>query len=188
VLARYDGEAVRFFMLRTHYRSPFNFSDTSLNDARIALRRLYTALDGAGVSTALDQAGRSDGPAAQKMIDWEHPQAVAFRTAMNDDFNTPGATAVLFELAAEVNRSGSHADASLLKNLGATLGLLQQPPRRYLQTGHTLDEASIQARIQARNAAKQARDFVLADNIRQELLEQGIALQDSSHGTTWVQA
>jgi cysteinyl-tRNA synthetase len=175
VLKRYDGETIRFFMLRTHYRSPFNFSDGNLDDARTALRRLYTALDG----IVGEDAGE---------IDWAQPQAAAFRAAMNDDFNTPVALAVLFELANELNRTRSPDTAALLKALGATLGVLQLAPRAYLQAGSGLDEADIAARIAARDAAKKARDFALADQIRQELLAQGIALKDSAAGTTWVKA
>ena len=174
VLERYDGETVRFFMLRTHYRSPFNFSDATLDDARNSLQRLYTALEGLVVPT--------------QPIDWAQPQAATFRAAMNDDFNTPVAVAVLFELAAQANRSRSLDAAALLKGLAATLGVLQQLPRHYLRAGNTLDEASIAERIEARNAAKKARDFALADQIRQELLAQGIALQDSAGGTHWVKA
>jgi cysteinyl-tRNA synthetase len=174
VLARYDGETIRFFMLRTHYRSPFNFSDVTLDDARASLRRLYTALDGGEV------------PAHE--INWTQPQAAAFRVAMNDDFNTPVAVAVLFELANELNRTRAPETAGLLKALAGTLGVLQQDPRTYLQAGSTLDEASIEERIAARQAAKKAGDYALADRIRQELLAQGIALKDSAAGTTWVKA
>ena len=174
VMQRYDGETIRFFMLRTHYRSPFNFSDVSLDDARTSLRRLYTALDGV--------------EAAAVEIDWQQPQAATFRAAMNDDFNTPVAVAMLFELANEVNRTRSPATAGLLKTLAGTLGVLQQPARGYLQSGSGLDEASIAERIAARDAAKKARDFALADQIRAELLAQGIELKDSAAGTVWVKA
>jgi cysteinyl-tRNA synthetase len=173
VLERYDGETIRFFMIRSHYRSPFNFSDASLDDARNALRRLYTALD----------AVPAVGAAA---VDWSDPRAAAFRAAMNDDFNTPIAVSVLFELAAEVNRSRKAADAALLKGLGATLGVLQQAPRAYLQSGAALDEASIGRLIEERRAAKVRGDYPRSDAIRNELAGQGIVLKDTPQGTTWV--
>lgn len=175
VLKHYDGETLRFFMLRTHYRSPFNFSDANLDDARSALRRLYTAL--AAV------------PAAEVALDWSQPQASAFRDAMNDDFNTPVAFAVLFELAGEVNRTRSAEAAGLLKALGATLGFLQQSPQAFLQGGAgEADESRIQALIAERDEAKKNKDFARADRIRQDLAAQGIQLKDSPQGTTWVKA
>jgi cysteinyl-tRNA synthetase len=175
VLKHYDGETLRFFMLRTHYRSPFNFSDANLDDAKSALRRLYTALDGVDV------------PAVEP--DWTQPQAAAFRAAMNDDFNTPVAFAVLFDLAGELNRTRSAPTAALLKALAATVGILQQAPRQFLQGGagdDSGDAAWIEERIAARTAAKLSRDFAQADAIRKELAERGIVLKDSPQGTTWV--
>ena len=176
VLKRFDGETLRFFMLRTHYRSPFNFSDTLLEDARQALRRLYTALQGLTLGEASQQ------------IDWAQPLAAAFKAAMDDDFNTPGALAVLFELANQCNRSQSADAGRLLRALAGTLGVLQQAPRAYLQAGSGLDPAAIDSLIVARSAAKRARDFSEADRIRQQLAAQGIELKDSAQGTTWVKA
>ncbi|MBZ8138709.1 cysteine--tRNA ligase [Rubrivivax gelatinosus] len=174
VLKKFDGETVRFFMLRTHYRSPFNFADSLLDEARAALRRLYTALDGCGA-----EAGE---------VDWNDPRAAAFRTAMDDDFNTPGALAVLFELANELNREHDPKTAALLVSLGAILGILQQSPRAFLQAGAGVGDAEIQALIEARAAAKRERRFADADRIRAELAAQGVELKDGAQGTTWVRA
>ena len=180
VLAKYDPETVRFFILRAHYRSALNYSDVHLDDARAALKRLYTAL--------------SLVPATpMTAIDWSRPHAQRFRAAMDEDFGTPEAVAVLFELAGEVNRSKDAAVAGLLKALGATLGLLQADPATYLQGGAGasaggLDEAAIAAQIAARVTAKQAKNFAEADRIRKALLEQGIVLKDSPTGTTWERA
>ncbi|MBB3637980.1 MULTISPECIES: cysteine--tRNA ligase [Variovorax] len=174
VLQKYDAETLRFFLVRTHYRSALNYSDAHLDDARNSLKRLYTALDLV--------------VPADVEIDWTQPHAARFKAAMDEDFGTPEAIAVLFELAGEVNRTKSAETAGLLKALAASLGILQGDPRAFLQAGSTLDEATIQAKIDARAAAKAAKNFAEADRIRQELLEQGIVLKDSPTGTTWAAA
>ncbi len=190
VLAKYDAETVRFFLVRTHYRTALNYSDVHLDDARQSLKRLYTALDLV--------------PPAEVAIDWSNPFAARFKAAMDEDFGTPEAVAVLFDLASEVNKSKSSETAGLLKALGGCLGLLQLNPRSFLQgrLGDTVVSetlgfsdhqdvtvaygvASIDRLIAQRAAAKAAKNFAEADRIRKELLDQGIVLKDSPTGTTW---
>ncbi len=181
VLERYDAEVVRFFILRAHYRSPLNYSDAHLDDARAALTRLYTALKD------------SDPRAAAAPIDWQAPAAARFRAAMDDDFNTPEAIAVLFELAGEANRTGAPQPAALLRALGGVLGLLGRDAAEFLQAlpeGAGLPTAEeIEQRIAERAAAKRAKDFAAADRIRAELLGQGVVLEDKPGGLTeWRRA
>ena len=171
VLAKYDPQTVRFFLVRTHYRTALNYSDVHLDDARNSLKRLYTALDLVA-------------PASVR-IDWRQPFAARFKAAMDEDFGTPEAVAVLFELATEVNKTHSADMAGLLKALGDCLGLLQGDPKQFLQAGAILDEATIGDLIAQRVAAKAVKNFAEADRIRQELLTKGIVLKDSPAGTTW---
>jgi cysteinyl-tRNA synthetase len=118
-------------------------------------------------------------------IDWTEPHAARFKAAMDEDFGTPEAVAVLFELASELNRTQSPQTAGLLKALGGVLGLLQDDPKAFAQAGAGVDEDAIQAQIAARAAAKAAKNFAEADRIRQTLAAEGIVLKDSPTGTTW---
>jgi len=166
VLKRYDPEVVRFFILRAHYRSPLNYSDAHLDDAKASLTRLYTALKDFSGSTA---------------VDWSAPHAKRFKEAMDDDFGTPEAVAVLFELANRVN-SGERDLAGQLKALAGVLGLLQRDPQTFLQ-GRSEDW--IAEKIAERESARKRKDYAAADRIRKELLERGIVLEDKGGKTTW---
>ncbi len=179
VLKSYDAEVVRFFILRAHYRSPLNYSDAHLDDARGALTRLYTALKGHAVTNAA--------------VDWNEPHAQRFKAAMDDDFSTSEAIAVLFELANIVNRDNDAAMAGQLRGLAAVLGLLQRDAQAFLQAAPVaesgLSNEAIEALIAARVAAKQAKNFAESDRLRDELKAAGIVLEDKPGGLTeWRRA
>lgn len=174
VLEKYDPEVVRFFILRAHYRSPLNYSDKHLDDAKASLTRLYTALRGVNVPD-------SD-------IDWQQPQAAKFKSAMDDDFNTPEAIAILFELANDLNKDKSQQTAALLKQLASIVGLLQRDPEAFMQGEDLGAELDIDNLITARIAAKKGKDFAEADRIRKLLSDAGIVLEDTAQGTTWRRA
>ena len=166
VLKKYDAEVVRFFILRAHYRSPLNYSDAHLEDAKSALTRLYTALK----------------DSTDSKVDWAEAHAVRFKQAMDDDFGTPEALAVLFDLATRIN-AGEKALAPQLRGLGGVLGLLQRDAQQFLQGGEA--ENWILDAIAAREAARKRKDYAQADRVRNELLAKGIILEDAGGRTTW---
>ena len=182
VLEKYKPETVRFFLVRAHYRSDLGYSDVHLNDAESSLKRLYTALSCVPAADVF-----VDAP-----VDWTNSFALRFKDAMDDDFGTPSAVAVLFELALEVNKTRSGELAKLLKALGGTLGLLQDV--KFLQsraegTGDADSDAvqphDIEGLIAERASAKAEKNFAEADRIRLQLLSWGIVLKDSPAGTSW---
>ncbi len=193
ILKKFDPEVVRFFILRAHYRSPLNYSDAHLDDAKNALTRLYTAL-------------RNVAP-TEVELNWDNDYAARFRAAMDEDFGTPDAVAILFELATEVNGTRASQLAGMLKALGGVLGVLQSDPISFLQgegqhvsitesatvtdtydTEIIYGRESIERRIEARAAAKKSRNFAEADRIRDELKAAGIILEDGPQGTNWRRA
>ncbi len=178
VLKQYRPEVIRFFILTSHYRSPLNYSDEQLDEAQAALTRLYTALRGV------------DADASEQL---DEQQVERFKQAMDDDFNTPVALSVLFDLAREINKSDDLPEkqklAHTLKHLAAVLGVLQDDPESFLKGGldnSGLAEENIEQLIQQRQQAKQAKNWAEADRIRDQLKEQGIVLEDTPGGkTSW---
>jgi len=178
VLKEYDAEVIRFFLASVQYRSEINYSQAGLQDAQSKLDRLYNALKGCDLSIEVDLAD----PELKDFVD-------QFKDAMDDDFNTPKAIAVMFDLVSHINKAEGEAKnklASLLKTFADVLGCLQTNPEDYFKRGVEVDEAYIQEMIEKRVQAKKDKDFALADQIRNDLDAQGIELQDSREGTTWV--
>ncbi|SUW64991.1 Cysteine--tRNA ligase [Buttiauxella agrestis] len=179
VLKYYDAETIRYFLMSGHYRSQLNYSEENLKQARTSLDRLYTALRGTDSSVQ---------PAGGEAFE------ARFREAMDDDFNTPEAYSVLFDMAREVNRlktedlAAANGLAAALRQLSGVLGLLEQDPEAFLQGGAQSDDsevAEIEALIKQRNDARQSKDWALADQARDRLNEMGIVLEDGAQGTTW---
>lgn len=177
VLQKYDAEVVRFFILRAHYRSPLNYSDAHLDDAKGALTRLYTALKNTAPAEVTINAELND-------------YTRRFYTVMNDDFGTAEAVAVLFELANEVNKTHDSQLAGCLKGLAGLMGLLQREPAEFLQAGagengSSLTNETIEALIAARQQARADKNWAESDRIRDELAAAGVVLEDSASGTSW---
>tara|TARA_B110000008_G_scaffold138075_1_gene139977 strand:- start:1258 stop:2622 length:1365 start_codon:yes stop_codon:yes gene_type:complete len=175
ILEKYHPETVRFFLLSSQYRSSINYSEDSLKEAQVKLDRFYNAL--AQVDAYVPAATNND-------------YSDRFHAAMDDDFNTPEAIGVLFDLVREVNKAEGEKKFALgaqLRELGAILGCLQLPPEEFLQSGGDVDVEYIETMIQKRIDAKKAKDFATADGVRDELLAQGITLRDGPEGTSWTQ-
>lgn len=172
-LREHDPEVLRFFMLKTHYRSPLNFNHISLEDAKNNLTKLYTAIK--------DYVIKPN----SVIVDWSNDIAQKFRLAMDDDFNTSLAMTILSELANEINKEHKPQLALLLVGLANTLGLLNRTANEFFQAGSSLSKEQIEELIITRKNARLNKDFTLADKVRQDLLAQGIILEDSATGTTW---
>ena len=173
ILELYDGEVVRFFILKAHYRSPLNYSDQHLDDARQGLTRLYLTI-------------RDITKSANSVIDWNNSYAKKFKAALDDDFNSAEALSVLFDLSNEINKKNSDTLKVLLINLANILGLLYQNPENFLQgKDGQISDSDINTMIKKRNVAKQNRNYNEADAIREQLLSQGIILEDTEKGTIW---
>jgi cysteinyl-tRNA synthetase len=174
-LKRHDAETLRFFVARAHYRSPLSYTERNVEDARHALATLYTALKGL--------------PAEPAVPDWAERHGTRFRAAMDDDFNTPEAVAVLFDLASEVNRTRAQALVSQLRALGGLLGLLQRDATEFLQaspaSAGSVSSDEVEQLIVARDRARAAKNYQEADRVRRQLADAGIVLEDSPGGTTW---
>ncbi len=180
VLESYDGETLRYFILSSHYRSPLNFSDANLDNAKNAITKLYTSIRG------LKSSAASTDEISQR-LDYEQ----RFDAALDDDFNTPIAISILFEISKQINLEKekdidfASALSGLLVRLGGYLGILQNNPEDFLKQGVQLSDEEIDQKIKDRNLARSEKDFALSDQIRNELEAHGIILEDSAEGTSW---
>ena len=180
ILEKYDGETLRYFLISSHYRSPLNFSNTNIDSAKSALKRLYTATRGLSDNIDIDYVSNNN-------LDYED----RFNSALNDDFNTPIAISILFEIAKQINverlndLKKANALSQLLKKLANFLGILEYDADEYLKQGSELSENEILDKISKREQARLSKDFAMSDQVRDELLEFGIILEDTEDGTTW---
>ena len=180
ILEKYDGETLRYFLISSHYRSPLNFSNTNIDSAKSALKRLYTATRGLSDNVDIDYVSNNN-------LDYED----RFNSALNDDFNTPIAISILFEIAKQINverlndLKKANALSQLLKKLANFLGILEYDADEYLKQGSELSENEILDKISKREQARLSKDFAISDQVRDELLEFGIILEDTEDGTTW---
>jgi cysteinyl-tRNA synthetase len=180
ILEKYDGETLRYFLISSHYRSPLNFSSTNIDSAKSALKRLYTATRGLSDNVSINYVSNNN-------LDYED----RFNSALNDDFNTPIAISILFEIAKQINverlndLKKANALSQLLKKLANFLGILEYDADEYLKQGSELSENEILDKISKREQARLSKDFAMSDQVRDELLEFGIILEDTADGTTW---
>ncbi|AXE61223.1 cysteine--tRNA ligase [Candidatus Thioglobus sp. NP1] len=180
ILGKYDGETLRYFLISSHYRSPLNFSSTNIDSAKSALKRLYTATRGLSDNVGINYVSNNN-------LDYED----RFNSALNDDFNTPIAISILFEIAKQINverlnnLKKANALSQLLKKLANFLGILEYDADEYLKQGSELSENEILNKISKREQARLSKDFAMSDQVRDELLEFGIILEDTVDGTTW---
>ena len=180
ILEKYDGETLGYFLISSHYRSPLNFSSTNIDSAKSALKRLYTATRGLSDNVSINYVSNNN-------LDYED----RFNSALNDDFNTPIAISILFEIAKQINverlndLKKANALSKLLKKLANFLGILEYDADEYLKQGSELSENEILDKISKREQARLSKDFAMSDQVRDELLEFGIILEDTADGTTW---
>jgi cysteinyl-tRNA synthetase len=171
VLEKYQAEVIRFFILKAHYRSPLNFSQKNLDESKQAITKLYLSIRNSKVNK-------------EYKINWNLKYANEFKNALNDDFNTPDAIAVLFELALKINKNQNIEDINLLVKLGNVIGILSQDVEDFLQDKLSV-EIDVEGIIKQRDKAKAAKDYHMADKLRNDLLEKNILIEDTPSGTVW---